>query len=392
MRSFEDNRSTTWDDRRTNRSNSPRKSAKNSKKTKYNNLCDPSDLLRIIFADFCSKSVKKETMNKSVKWLLVGAGDIARKRVAPALARTPGSQLTAICDARIESARALAGDAGVNAVYDDYDAALKGTDADAVYLATPVGLHVGQAISALQAGKHVLVEKPLGLSGPDCRRAAAAAEKSGLIAGCAYFRRLSPRYLQLQKLLQEGKLGKIILIRMVYYSLFNPGPADPKYWRVIRKNSGGGPLSDMGTHMFDVMIGLLGMPAAVFAKCANLTTAWDVEDSAAIIMTMPGGALVTASFNWNCSTWRHEFEVVGADARVNWLPYDAGPVEFAAGRSQEKLDLPNPDNVHQPLIADFVRAAIDKRPPAIPLDEAAKTNILLDAVYQSARENREIAL
>lgn len=331
-------------------------------------------------------------MNKPVKWLLVGAGDIARKRVAPALARTPGSQLAAICDVRLESARALAGECGVNAVYDDFNMALNKADADAVYLATPVGLHVGQTIRALQAGKHVLVEKPLGLTGPDCRRAAAAAGQSGLIAGCAYFRRLSPRYAHLKKLLQEGKLGKIILIRMVYYSLFNPGPEDPKYWRVVRKNSGGGPLSDMGAHMFDVLIGLLGMPAAVTAKCANLTTPWDVEDSAAIIMTMPDGALVTASFNWNCNTWRHEFEVVGADARINWLPYDNGPVEIAAGRRQEKLDLPNPDNVHQPLVEDFVRAVIEKRPPAVPLDEAAQTNILLDAVYQSARENREIVL
>lgn len=329
-------------------------------------------------------------MNKSVKWLLVGAGDIARKRVAPALAHTPGSQLTAICDARIEPARALAGEFGVNAVYDDYDAALKDTDADAVYLATPVGLHVGQAIGALHEGKHVLVEKPLGLTGADCRRAAAAAEQSGLVAGCAYFRRLSPRYLHLKKLLDERKLGKIILIRMIYFSLFNPAPDDPKYWRVVRKNSGGGPLSDMGAHMFDVLIGLLGMPAAVFAKCANLTTNWDVEDSSAMVFTMPDGALVTASFNWNCNTWRHEFEIVGTDARVNWLPYDAGPVDFAAGRSLEKLDLPNPENVHQPLVEDFVQAVLANRPPAIPLGEAAKTNILLDAVYRSTRDNCEI--
>lgn len=326
-----------------------------------------------------------------IKWLLVGAGDIASKRVAPALAGAKDSTLAAVCDLRREQAEKLAGQVKASEIYTDFDKALA-APVDAVYLATPVALHVPQAIQALEAGKHVLVEKPLGLNAVDCRRAMEAARKSGKTAGCAYFRRLFPRYLETKKMLAAGEFGQVVLVRLVYFSWFAPAPDDPKYWRVVRAKSGGGPLSDMGTHMFDVLIGLFGLPRSVYARCANQVHQWDVEDSAVILMTLNNGALVTASFNWNSKTWRHEFEIAGTKAKIDWLPYDTGPATKTVGRETSNLDLPPASNVHLPLVEDFIRAIQEKRPFACDLAEAAKTNVLLDAVYQSARDNREIVL
>jgi predicted dehydrogenase len=332
-------------------------------------------------------------MADKVRWLLVGAGDIARKRVGPALAQCPGSELVAACDSRIDQAAALAVALNVPEVYGDLTEALVQTAANAVYLATPVGLHVPQVLQALQAGKHVLVEKPLGLNGEECRRAvAAAAAQPAQLAGCAYYRRFFPRYLHAREMLSRGEFGKVVAVRMTYASWFSPEPDDPKYWRVIRAKSGGGPLSDMGTHMFDILIGLFGMPATIFAKCNNLVHAWDVEDSASLMLRLANGAHVTASFNWNTKTWRHEFEIVGTEARLLWLPYDSGPVVKTVGRDVQNLELPNAENVHLPLVEDFVQAIRDSRPPAVTLEMAAQTNTLLDAVYQSACENREILL
>jgi len=322
-----------------------------------------------------------------VNWLLVGAGDIARKRVAPALRDAANSELAAICDVREDVARELANDLSVDEVFADFDAALANSSADAVYVATPVGLHTELAVRALEAGKHVLVEKPLGLSGADCERAVDAAEVTDRVAGCAYFRRLSPRYIHAKEMLERGEFGQVVAVRMTYFTWFNPEPDDPKYWRVIRSKSGGGILSDMGTHMFDVLIGLFGMPVSVFAKCDNLVHQWDVEDTGTMVMELANGAHVSASFNWNSKTWRHEFEVVGTEAKIDWLPYDAGPVVKTVGRDIQNVDLPNPENVHLPLVEDFVRALQENRAPCCPLAEAAKTNRLLDAVYQSAEKN-----
>jgi len=331
-------------------------------------------------------------MSDQVKWLLVGTGDIANKRVAPAMNAVANSTLVGVCDVVRERAEKLAGEVGASEVFTDLDEALAQTSANAVYLATPIFLHGAQTIKALEAGKHVLVEKPLGLTGDDARKVVNAASGKNLKAGCSYFRRLSPRYLQAKTMLQNGEFGKVVLVRMTYFSWFNADKNDPKYWRVIRSKSGGGALSDMGSHMFDVLIGLFGMPVKVFAKCENLVHQWDVEDSAAIIMTLRNGAQVVASFNWNSKTWSHEFEIVGTEAKIKWHPYDAGKVVKTAGRDIQELDLPNPENVHAPLVEDFVQAVMQNRRPAVSLEEAAKTNILLDAVYRSAETGKEIEL
>jgi predicted dehydrogenase len=327
-----------------------------------------------------------------LSWLLVGAGDIARKRVAPALAKVKGSTLAGVCDPRQAAAQALAAEYGGVPVFADLETALRESPAAAVYLATPIHLHAPQAVQALQAGRHVLVEKPLGLDSRECAAVVTAAARTDRTAGCAYFRRLTPRYRHAQAMLARGEFGRLVLARLVYHSWFDPAPDDPKYWRVVRARSGGGPLSDMGSHMFDVLIGLLGRPASVYARCANLVHAWDVEDTASLLMTMPDGAQVTASLSWCAKAWRHEFEIVGTEAKVDWLPYDTGPITKTVGRQTESLDLPSHENVHWPLVEDFVEAVAAGRPPACPLAEAAQTTQLLDAISQSAAENRAIQL
>lgn len=148
----------------------------------------------------------------------------------------------------------------------------------------------------------------------------------------------------------------------------------------------------MGTHMFDVMIGLLGLPQRVFARLETLTHPYEVEDSATIMMKYADGPQVIASFNWNSKTWSHEFEIVGTEAKVKWHPYDAPNILKTVGRDIKDIPLPNHENVHYPLIADFVSSVSQGKEPKVTAAEAAKTNLLLDAIVRSSQEGKEIIL
>lgn len=328
--------------------------------------------------------------DKMIRWLLVGGGDIARKRVAPALQGSLHSRLVAVCDREEERARQIAVDFGGGRAYADYGAALADSGLDAVYVATPVHLHESMARQALASGKHVLVEKPLGISREQADGLADLESRTMLVTGCAYYRRFYSRYRMLREMIAAGEFGRIVMVRMVYCSWFNPQAGDPKFWRVRNGLSGGGPLSDMGTHMFDVLIGLFGMPSSVSAMTATLDRDWDVEDSSAVLMRLSNGALGTCNIHWNSKTWRHIFEVTGTEARVLWDPFDGGPVIKTVGRDSRAVDLPEAKNVHQPLVEDFVEAIREGRRATVTFTEAAKTNRLLDAVYRSALERREI--
>ena len=321
----------------------------------------------------------------TVQWLLVGTGDIVRKRVGAALA----PRLCGVCGGR-ERAAAIAKDHGATEVFDDLDTALRNTAANAVYVATPVHRHRREALAAIAAGKHVLIEKPLGLDGDDAQQIRDAAAGAGVTAGCAYYRRCFPRFAHLAQLLDRNALGRIVMVRTCYWSWFGPDPDDPKRWRVDPSRSGGGPLADMGSHMFDLLIALVGMPRSVFAVCNTLAHEYDVEDTAAVVMTLDNGAQVTADFGWNSKTWRHEFEIIGTEGKVLWAPADTGKVTVTLGRDIQELDLPNADNVHRPLVEDFEKAATSTRPPIVPLENAVSTNRLLDAIYRSSRSHREV--
>ncbi len=326
------------------------------------------------------------------RWLLVGSGDIARKRVAPAIQSVTPRGIAAVCDVNSQRAESFAQDYNIKEVYSDLSTALAQSGAEAVYIATPVSLHSPQACAVLEAGRHVLVEKPLGITAADASAAAEAVARSRLTAGCAYFRRCSARYRSLKAMIDRGEFGTIALVRMMYCSWFDPSVDDPKYWRVQRSLGGGGALVDMGAHMIDVLIGLLGLPLRVFARTANLLHQYEVEDSVVVQMLLSSTASVHASFHWNSRTWNHEFEIVGSQARVRWSPYDSGPVLKVVGSHIEQLDLPPAENVHEPLVRDFVNSIQNGREPVAPLGEALKTNLVLDAIYRSAASGVEVAL
>src|SRR5438309_7406963 len=137
-----------------------------------------------------------------LNWLVIGIGDITRKRVLPAILAEPRSHLYGLLTRNPEKAEEYPG----ARVFTDLETALAAPQLDAVYVASPVLLHAAQTIAALRAGKHVLCEKPVGINYAEAQAMAAAARESGRLLGVAYFRRLYPKVVRARELLAEGAI------------------------------------------------------------------------------------------------------------------------------------------------------------------------------------------
>ena len=322
-----------------------------------------------------------------VQWLLVGTGDVVRKRVAAALASGSGGRLAGICGG-LDRARAIAGQFGADEAYEDLDQALAATRADSVYIATPVHRHAEEALKALAAGKHVLVEKPLGLQASDARRIVQAAEASGRCCGCAYYRRLFPRFAHLKHLLDSRALGRIVVARTSYLAWFKPQADDPKAWRVRPAQ---GRQRSSGRH---------GLPYVGSADRSVRHAPERLCQGGQPGPRLRGGGLVggvddargrrhaIASFGWGGKTWLHDFEVIGSEAGVRWSPADTGDVVLTEGRNVQELEMPSAANVHLPLIEDFNRAVLEGRQPAVP---SARPSRPRWCWTRSTRERRDSA-
>jgi len=137
-------------------------------------------------------SAGKAMTPAKLRWGLIGCGDIARKRVAPALRDHPSSELVAISRARFDQAESFAREFGARRWHAHWQELIDDKEIDVVYIATPVHLHAEQTIAAAQAGKHILCEKPMSMNLQDCDGMIAAATKHNAQLGVAYYRHFYP--------------------------------------------------------------------------------------------------------------------------------------------------------------------------------------------------------
>src|SRR5437868_14600124 len=145
---------------------------------------------------------------KKLAWGLIGCGDIARKRVAPALRDSADCDFVAVSRERVELAESFAREFGARKWYTAWQKLLLDQEIDAVYIATPVNLHAAQTIAAAEAGKHVLCEKPMAMSTLECDPMIAACEANHVKLGVAYYRHHYPAIDRIKVILRTNEVGR----------------------------------------------------------------------------------------------------------------------------------------------------------------------------------------
>ena len=209
-------------------------------------------------------------------------------------ARYCGAGLEAVVNHRPETMAAFADDFGIRRQYANVEAMLADGGVDALVVATPNYLHAPQAIAALNAGVHVMVEKPMAMNTLEAEQMCAAANRYGAILMVAHCWRFDPEVLWLKQ--QSAQLGKIIRTKGIGVHA-RWGPAG---WFTQKQFAGGGALADMGIHALDTARFLLGdpRPVSVFAKLATHYGDYDVDDTGELIVTWDNGATSYIESGW----------------------------------------------------------------------------------------------
>lgn len=342
-------------------------------------------------------------MRNKVKWGVIGSGGIAQRRTIPeGIIPAKNAELVAVYDVNPAINEKVA--QKFKAVAANSVAELLAMDLDAVYIASPPSAHCAQTKAAAKAGKHVLSEKPLGMTMAEARAMVNACKKAGVKLGTAFMMRFHSQHQAAFKLIQDGKLGKPVLGR-AQLSCWYP-PMDGA-WRQNPATGGGGSLMDMGGHCIDLLEMFFGPVKRVSCFINRTVHGYASEDSAVATLFFANGAMgvVDAFFCVPDEASQNRLELYGSHGSIlakgtigqgeagemtASLKNGAGGYDAQQARSNgEALTIkPAPLNMYRAEIEEFSQAILEKRAPANSAELGLQSQKVLAACYESAKSGK----
>ena len=316
-----------------------------------------------------------------VKWGLIGAGDIARKRIAPAIRDLPNCELVSVSRSKAELAEEFAKEFGASKWFGDWRELIADPEIDAVYIATPVFLHAEQTIAAAQAGKHILCEKPMALSVDDCDWMLAACRANNVKLGIAYYRRFYPVIERIKQILADGEIGKVSVAQINAFEYFDPEPDHPRHWFVEKDKSGGGPMMDFGCHRLEIFTNLFGEVSQVASLVSNASLGREVEDTATALMQFEGGTCASVTVTHASSEPQDTLHIFGTQGSIHVPTLNSGEMTISIGGEVRHESHPPASNFHEPLISEFAESILHDRPNSVTGEDGREVQSLIEEIY-----------
>jgi predicted dehydrogenase len=344
-------------------------------------------------------------MGKSVRVGVIGAGAIGPFHMRSYRA-CRDAEVTAVCDVHKGRAQAAAAEFDIPNVFTDHRKMLAADVVDAVSVCTPNNTHMSITVAALEAGKHVLCEKPLALNGRQARRMVEVGRRRRRILMSAQSMRYRGQSQFLKKLVDGGRLGE------VYYAkgtmLRRVGI--PRGWFRDVRQSGGGPLIDLGVHMLDLMWWMMGTPKPASAYGVtfdrlgrggqgrgdwgvNFSPAgFSVEDLAAALVRFQDGRAAAVETSWASHTAElYSVRLLGTKGGAELHPALVIYQADGDAKLDVNVNLPRSD-AYQAEAAHFIACIQRGQQPISPASQSVVIMDILDAVYRSARTGRAVSL
>ncbi|RPI57581.1 MAG: gfo/Idh/MocA family oxidoreductase [Chloroflexi bacterium] len=320
-----------------------------------------------------------------VRWGVLSTAKIGVEKVIPAMQAGRYSRVEAIASRNLSQAREVAGRLGISRAYGSYEELLADPEVDAVYIPLPNHLHVPWSLKALEAGKHVLCEKPIGLNAAEAEQLLETSRQvPGLKVMEAFMYRQHPQWQRARQLVQEGDIGELRTVE----SLFAYYNVDPNNIR-NRADVGGGALMDIGCYCISVARWLFDAEPERVVGLMELDPEFQVDCLTTGILAFGGG---TSAFT--CGTqlaYYQRVQILGTEGRIEIeIPFNPSPDQVTriwhlreSGAQEIVFDPVD----HYTLQGDaFSLAVLEDRPVPTPLSDAVANMKAIEAVVRSARQ------
>ena len=318
-----------------------------------------------------------------IRWGILGAANIARKRVIPAIQGSSNGRVTALASRDIGRATELAGSLGIATVHTDYEALLADPNVDAIYNPLPNSEHHRWTIAAAVTGKHILCEKPFAMMASEAEEMAAAARAADVLLAEAFMYRFHPRITRLLELIHDGAIGDIHLVR----STFTFGPISGDNIRLNRA-LGGGALMDVGCYGMSLARLIAGREPDAVAAVASYGAESGVDETFAGVLRF--GADLIGTFDASITVkGGPAFEILGTEGKITapggFLPEPGEPSELHIQRPGDReLIVIEPADHYRLMAEDFADAVLQHRPPRFGPEDAIANMRVLDALRAAA--------
>jgi predicted dehydrogenase len=349
------------------------------------------------------------TLAKKVRIGVIGTGGIAQNAHLPGYAQIPDlCEVVALCDIDPAALQKASDKFNVKQTFDDYNKLLEMDEIDAVSVCTPNYVHMDPTIKALEAGKHVLCEKPIAMNAGEAQKMVDASKKAGKILQVGYNMRFVPSNQVLKRYVDAGELGDIYYARA--QALRRRGIPG---WGVFinKEKQGGGPLIDIGVHILDLTLWMMGHPKPVAASgityakfgkrddVVGFMGQWDyknftVEDFAAALIRFENGATVVleSSFVANIPEDVFSSTLCGTEGGATTDPFQIMKEKHRTLQTF-KPDFPSPPvNSHHAEIKSFVETIQSGGQPVVTGEHGLMVAKIMDAIYASSESGREVEI
>jgi len=344
-----------------------------------------------------SQLVVPEPPGKKLGWAIVGLGSLSIHQILPAFAQCEKSKVVALVSGHPDKANKLALRYGVNPKsiynYQNYDSIKDNPEVDIIYIILPNGMHCEYTVRGLQAGKHVLTEKPMANTPAECQQMIDAGRKANRKLMVAYRCRYEPYNQEAIRVARSNELGKTKVI--LADAGFNM--SDPNQWRLKKDLAGGGSLMDIGIYALQAARYLSGEePKEVNAMMYSTPgdpRFKEVEEAINFQLRFPSGILAQCTSSYGYA-WQSHYRVVKSEGWLEMDPataYSGLRMRIHQGNTIEEKDLPVVDHFAAEM-EHMSSCVMENREPLTPGEEGLRDMTIMKAIYDAASSGRTVKL